>query len=158
MPPNIDPKTIAPVLGLCAYACDRGLDRGLAELVKMRVSQLNDCVVCLALNIREARRHLSEERLRWLNDWRAAPDHVYQPSEKAALAWAEALILTETEGALDEAYEQARFHFTEEEVVNLTHAVIEIRAWNRLMTDARAPIVSNLQRDPFCAIKPDFVG
>lgn len=40
----------------------------------------------------------------------------------------------------DAAYESVRQHFTEEDLVNLTMAVIAINAWNRLAVGFRTPI------------------
>ena len=65
-----------------------------------------------------------------LNAWREAP--FYSDPERAALAWAEAVTLV-TEGHVrDAVYEQARSQFTEEELLNLTLAVVTINGWNRL--------------------------
>jgi alkylhydroperoxidase family enzyme len=72
----------------------------------------------------------SEQRLYLLDAWREAP--FYSDREQAALAWAEAVTLV-TEGHVpDEVYERARSQFSEEELANLTLAVVSINGWNRL--------------------------
>jgi alkylhydroperoxidase family enzyme len=40
----------------------------------------------------------------------------------------------------DEAYAAAREHFSEQELVSLTFAVIAINGWNRLAVSFRAPV------------------
>jgi alkylhydroperoxidase family enzyme len=72
----------------------------------------------------------SEQRLYLLDAWREGP--FYSDREQAALAWAEAVTLV-TEGHVpDEVYERARSQFSEEELANLTLAVVAINGWNRL--------------------------
>jgi alkylhydroperoxidase family enzyme len=51
--------------------------------------------------------------------------------ERAALAWTEAVTLIAGEHVPDEVYEQAREQFTEQELVNLTLALVAINGWNR---------------------------
>jgi alkylhydroperoxidase family enzyme len=72
----------------------------------------------------------TEQRLYLLNAWREAP--CYTERERAALAWTEALTLVAETHVPDEVYEQARGQFTEEELVNLSLAVVAINGWNRL--------------------------
>ena len=72
----------------------------------------------------------SEQRLYLLDAWRESP--FYSDRERAALAWTEALTLV-TEGHVpDEVYDEARARFSEEELVNLTLAIVAINGANRL--------------------------
>jgi len=72
----------------------------------------------------------TEQRLYLLEAWRESP--FYTDRERAALAWAEAVTLV-TEGHVpDEVFAQARKQFSEEELANLTLAVVAINGWNRL--------------------------
>ena len=64
----------------------------------------------------------SEQRLYALPAWRETP--FYTERERAALAWTEAIALISQGHAPDEVFEQARTQFTEEELVNLTMAII----------------------------------
>jgi len=45
------------MLGVHSYVQNSGLDHGLLELVKIRVSQINGCAFCLAMHIPLARRN-----------------------------------------------------------------------------------------------------
>ena len=52
--------------------------------------------------------------------------------ERAALAWTEALTLITDGHAPDEVYAEVRKEFGEEELVNLSLAIISVNGWNRL--------------------------
>jgi AhpD family alkylhydroperoxidase len=113
------------------YVEHSGLERALLELVKVRASQLNSCAFCLDMHWKEARAAGErEDRLYMLNVWRES--HVYSDRERAALAWTEAVTLISQTGAPDEVYEEARIHFDEKEISNLTLAIAAINAWNRM--------------------------
>jgi len=119
------------MFGLGAYLAKTGLEPSLLNLLDFRVSQINGCAYCLDMHSKDLRAAgETEQRLYLLNAWRETP--LYTEREQAALAWAEAVTLV-TEGHVpDEVYEQARGQFSEEELVNLTLAVVTINGWNRL--------------------------
>jgi alkylhydroperoxidase family enzyme len=71
----------------------------------------------------------TEQRLYVLEAWRESP--FYSERERAALAWAEAVTILKDKEVPDDVYEQARAQFSEEELVNLTLAVVAINCWNR---------------------------
>src|SRR5574340_1696819 len=101
-----------------------GLEASLLELVKTRASQLNGCAWCLDMHTKDARaRGESEQRLYLLSAWREAP--CYSERERAALAWTEALTeIAATHDVGAELYAQARRHFAETALVDLTMAII----------------------------------
>jgi alkylhydroperoxidase family enzyme len=72
----------------------------------------------------------SEQRLYMLNAWRESA--LYNERERAALAWTEALTLVSQTGAPDDVYEEARAHFDEKEIADLSLAIAAINAWNRM--------------------------
>jgi len=110
---------------------ESGLEPELIELVKLRASQINKCAYCIDMHTKDARaRGISEQRLYLLQAWHEAP--FYSDRERAALAWTEALTLISTEGVSDELYADAREHFSEKELVDLTIAVNAINNWNRI--------------------------
>ena len=57
--------------------------------------------------------------------------------ERAALAWTEAVTLVGQGHVPDDIYQQARGRFSENELVNLTLAIIVINGWNRLAISFR---------------------
>ena len=142
MEPRIDPRKTSPgalkaMFGLEQYVRNTGLDEKLLLLVKFRVSQINGCAYCLDMHSKDLRAAgETEQRLYLLDAWRESP--FYNERERAALAWAEAVTLVADNHVPDEVYEQARSQFTDEELVNLTLAVVAINGWNRLSISLRA--------------------
>jgi AhpD family alkylhydroperoxidase len=113
-----------------------GLDLTLLHLVRLRASQINGCAYCLDMHWKDLRAMgQSEQWLYSLDAWRESP--YYNDRERAALAWTEAVTLI-TEGHVpDAAHDEARVHFGEKELSDLTLAVATINAWNRLSIAAR---------------------
>jgi len=125
------PEGDKAMMGLHRFVRDCGLDHGLLELVKLRASQLNGCAHCIDMHTKELRADgESEQRLYLLNAWRESP--FYSERERAALAWAEAVTLLPHQEVPDDVYEAARAQFSEQELVNLTLALVAINGANRL--------------------------
>ncbi|HTY66577.1 MAG TPA: carboxymuconolactone decarboxylase family protein [Alphaproteobacteria bacterium] len=131
------PDAMKAVMGLETFVQKSGLEASLIDLVKTRASQINGCAYCVHMHTKEARqRGESEERLYLLSAWHESP--LYTARERAALAWTEAVTLVAESRVPDDVYEEARQHFSETELVNLTVAVAAINAWNRLAISFRA--------------------
>ncbi len=121
-------KTMAE---LHAFIHKCGLEPSLLELVKLRASQINGCAHCIDMHAKELKAAgESEQRLDLLNAWRESP--FYSERERAALAWTEALTLVTDGHVPDEVYEEARGQFNEEELANLSLAIVAINGANRL--------------------------
>ena len=142
MKPRIDYHKIADsgaakaMYGLGHYVENCGLEHSLLELVKMRASQINGCAFCLDMHSKDARAAgETEQRLYALNAWRETP--FYSDRERAALEWTEALTLIGQNHVPDELYERMRKQFSEEELINLSLAVVAINGWNRLAISFR---------------------
>jgi AhpD family alkylhydroperoxidase len=123
--------------GLDVFVRKSSLEPALLELVRMRASQINGCAYCLDMHSKDARVNgETEQRLYTLNAWRETP--FFTDRERAALAWTEAVTLISQNHAPDSVYEETRAHFTEEELLALTLAVVAINGWNRLAISFRA--------------------
>ncbi|CAA7627258.1 conserved hypothetical protein [Candidatus Terasakiella magnetica] len=132
------PDGYKAMLGVHSYVQNSGLDLGLLELIKIRVSQINGCAFCIAMHVPLGRKHgVSEDQMHLLPAWREAP--IYSPETRAALAWAEALTHLTGGDVSDVVYADIRQHFSEKEVADLSFAIAEINAWNRLMICTRTP-------------------
>jgi alkylhydroperoxidase family enzyme len=79
----------------------------------------------------------TEQRLYALNAWRETP--FYSDRERAALEWTEQLTLIAGRDVPDDLYARMKEHFSEEEIVKLTLAVVQINGYNRLAISVRAP-------------------
>ena len=142
MKPRIDflrvaPRALQAMLGLQHYVNTSGLGKNLLELVKMRTSQINGCAFCLDMHSKDARAAgETEQRLYLLNAWREV--NLYTPRERAALEWAEALSFMRDDHVPDSVFASVREHFSEEEMGNLSLAVVAITGWNQLCVGFRA--------------------
>jgi AhpD family alkylhydroperoxidase len=135
-PPKMAPEGYAALSGVEAYIQRCGLPPQLVELVKLRASQLNGCSFCLDMHSKDARRHgETEQRLYVLSGWRDSP--LYTPTERAALAWTEALTLVSDTHAPDSDYEPLSQHFSDKEITDLTILIGMINLWNRLAIGMR---------------------
>lgn len=133
----VAPKSLRGMLELEKFVHSSEMEHSLFELVKMRVSQINRCAYCLDMHSKDARKAgETEQRLYGLSAWREAP--FYSERERAALEWAEELTLLPQSEVGDELYEKMLQHFTEEELVTLTMAIVAINGWNRLGVGFRA--------------------
>ncbi len=135
---KIAPQGTEILRKLESYVKSSGLEPDLLELVKLRASQINGCAFCIDMHTKDARSHgESEQRLYAVSAWRETS--FYSARERAALAWTEAVTVVSKGQVPDEVYEQARKHFSEKELVDLTWAVIAINSWNRLAISFRTP-------------------
>jgi AhpD family alkylhydroperoxidase len=106
------------------------LGQTLHDLVSIRASQMNGCAFCLDMHVKEAKIHGERElRLYHLPLWREST--LFNPRERAALAWTEVLTRLPEEGVSDAIYERVREQLSEKELSDLTFAVMAINAWNR---------------------------
>ncbi|HKT38136.1 MAG TPA: carboxymuconolactone decarboxylase family protein [Ktedonobacterales bacterium] len=141
MQPRMEYQKVAPGVSqamsqLQRYVSESGLEPILLELVKTRASQINGCAYCLDMHTKDARAHgETEQRLYALSAWRETP--FYSERERAALAWTEAVTLVSETHVPDDVYELAREQFSEQELANLTLAIIAINGWNRLAISFR---------------------
>jgi AhpD family alkylhydroperoxidase len=132
------PAALRAMYSLEKYVRECGLEQSLFELIKTRASQINGCAFCIDMHTKDARAHgETEQRLYALNAWRETP--FYTDRERAALAWTEAVTLISKDHVPEDVFEQARAQFSDEELVNLTVAVVAINGWNRLNIAFNAP-------------------
>ncbi|CAL9455707.1 alkylhydroperoxidase [Streptomyces sp. DH-12] len=127
-------------------AARQGLDPKLAELVKIRASQLNHCAFCLDMHTKDAlAAGESVERIVQLAAWEESR-HFYTEKELAAIELTEAVTVlaggasqTKSGGGFvpDEVYERAAQQFDETELSHLIAAVAVINAWNRFGVTCR---------------------
>lgn len=141
MQPRLDWYKVSPgaykaMAGLEGFVKSSGLEPALLELVRLRASQINGCAYCIDMHTQDARAAgETEQRLYAISAWSEAP--FYTERERAALAWTEALTLLPEGHAPDEVYDEVRKQFTDEEMVNLSLAIVAINGWNRLVLGFR---------------------
>ncbi|PPD47044.1 MAG: alkylhydroperoxidase [Methylotenera sp.] len=107
------------------------IDAKLRALVETRVSQVNGCVCCVDLHLKESRK-LGElqQRLDSLPVWKESP--FFNEREKSALAWAESLTNIAQSNAADTEFNVLKQYFTELEIVELSISISLVNFWNRM--------------------------
>lgn len=99
------------------------------ELIKLRVSQINQCAFCIDMHCKDAlSKGEIQERIIGLNAWRDMP--FYSEIEQAALDWAEHL--TKGKPVDDQSYQNVVNALGEQALVDLTLAINAINSWNRI--------------------------
>lgn len=120
---------------------ESGVTFTIWELMKLRVSQINQCAYCIDMHSKDAlSKGETHERLLGLSAWRDMP--LYSHEERTALAIAEAL--SNAEPVDDNLFQQGKNYFGDRGLVNLTMAINAINAWNRFVKMFK-PVAGNYQ-------------
>lgn len=120
-------KSMAAAVG---YKASLSLERELAQLLRLRVAQLNPCSYCLILHTRAARdQGVNEARAANLPSWRESD--LYSVRERLALAYCEALTIF-NQSAFAHAHEAMTSQFTEQEIAEVAAVIINMNVWTRL--------------------------
>ena len=103
----------------------------------LRASQINGCAFCIDMHCKEALADgLSQQWINLICAWRESP--VYDPAERAVLAWTEAVTQIDRTGAPDADFDLLKPHFSNEQIVALTMQVAMINFWNRMAVSMRS--------------------
>lgn len=136
---SLAPKSLQAMIALSNSASQGSIGERLAELVNLRVSQVNGCGVCVDMHWRFLLKQGAEPRhLNAIAGWREAP--FFSPRERAALAWADALNALPQRDDTDAAFCELREHFNETEIAELSYGIAAIRGWNVLNISLRNQI------------------
>lgn len=126
-----EPEAFKALLAASERIHQGPLGHELAELVFLRVSQLNGCAFCLDMHasaLSEA--GVEPRKIDTVAGWRDS--RLFDARERAALAWAEALTALPSGAPPEASYRALGEHFDEPGIAALTVAVALINAWNRL--------------------------
>lgn len=133
---ELSKASIRKLLELNAEAGKGAIEPKLADLVKIRASQLNGCAFCVDMHVKEAtRRGERPLRLHHLALFRESP--LFTERERGALLWTEAVTRLSGGEVSDEVYEQARAVLSAQELSDLTVIIGTINVWNRLSVSFR---------------------
>jgi len=129
---KLAPEAYAKLLSLGHYInTATTLEPVLLGLVYLRASTLNGCGFCKGMHAAELRHHHEPEtRIAAIADWQASD--AFTPRERAALAWTDLLTRLDGHEVPEEAYAAVSEFFHDKDLVDLTFAIANINAWNRL--------------------------
>ncbi|SCF44531.1 alkylhydroperoxidase AhpD family core domain-containing protein [Micromonospora purpureochromogenes] len=110
------------------------VDQALAQLLRLRVAQINNCSYCLLVHHAAARTaDIPPSKVETLTAWWET--HLFTEEERAALAYAEALTRAAdatVTNRFQEAHDRMATHFTEDEILEIVAVVINMNIWTRL--------------------------
>ena len=112
------------------YTAKLAIDGQLAQLLRLRVAQLNPCSYCLILHNRAAAdQGITPERIANLPSWRESA--LYSDAERAALAYCEALTIFD-QASFAAAHDEVAKLFGEVEIAEIAAVIINMNVWTRL--------------------------
>jgi AhpD family alkylhydroperoxidase len=136
---QLAPKAFQALLGLSGTIHNGLLGARLADLVFLRVSQINGCAYCIDMHWRDLVKQDADPRhLNTVAGWRESP--FFSERERAALDWAEAVTSRSHHATGDEAFAKLKAHFSDAEIAELGFAISAINAWNLLNLGFRNPV------------------
>jgi AhpD family alkylhydroperoxidase len=116
------------------YRAHLRIDRGLAELLRLRVSQINNCTYCLNLHYQAAREAgIPRAKIDTLTAWWETELH--SDAERAALRYAEVLTRvadTDRDVGFQRVHDELAEHFGPEEILEIVGVVVNMNVWTRL--------------------------
>jgi len=125
------------------YTATLSVNSGLAQLLRLRVAQLNPCSYCLILHTAAARdAGLNPAKIAHLASWREST--MFADDEVAALAYTEALTTFDL-NAFAECHERLARSFEEKAVAEIAAVVINMNVWTRLkLAQGAVPVLNEL--------------
>jgi AhpD family alkylhydroperoxidase len=136
---HVAPDGVHAMRQLEQYVKQSGLEPGLLELVRIRVSQINGCAYCIDMHTKDARAAgETEQRLYAVSAWRDTP--FFDERERAALALCEAVTRVAETHVPDAIWDEAAAHFEPGELSHLLFAIVSINAYNRLAIATRMEV------------------
>ncbi|EAR00008.1 carboxymuconolactone decarboxylase family protein [Maribacter sp. HTCC2170] len=130
--PDITPfhdlaKNMAKAVG---YTADLAIDKQLAQLLRLRVAQKNDCAYCVILHAKASRdAGISEAKTDNISSWYNS--ELFNEVEKVTLAYCDVL----TDGKLKDFqkyHDALTDHFNEKEIAEIAAIIINMNLWTRL--------------------------
>jgi AhpD family alkylhydroperoxidase len=105
-------------------------DSELAQLIRLRVAQKNECAYCVILHAKTAREiGIQNEKVDNISSWYNS--ELFTTKEKAVLAYCDAL----TEGTkvgFQKFHQAMSQYFAEDEIAEIAAIIINMNVWTRL--------------------------
>jgi AhpD family alkylhydroperoxidase len=136
---EVDPRAFQTMMGFEKYLAETSLTKTDAELIKIRVSQINGCSFCIDKHIKDALKYGEDpRRIFLLTAWRET--NLFTVKERAILALAEEMTLIHQQGITDEVYNNALEALGQNYLTEVMMGIIAMNAWNRVgITTGRIP-------------------
>lgn len=136
---DVDSSAFEVMLGFEKYLAKSSLSYTHADLIKIRVSQINGCTYCIDKHIQDALKNGEDpRRLFLLSTWQEIP--FFSKEERVILALVEEMTLISQQGVSDLAYDAVINLLGQQYTTEVMMAIIAMNAWNRVgITTGRTP-------------------
>ncbi|MCM5664170.1 carboxymuconolactone decarboxylase family protein [Galbibacter mesophilus] len=116
--------------GAYGYTADLSLDKKLAQLLRLRVAQKNECAYCIILHSKTSREiGINEAKVDNISSyWNS---DLFTEKELSALRYTDAVTVG-THPNFDEIHKDVANHFSEREIAEIAAVVINMNLWTRL--------------------------
>ncbi|MGH1578837.1 carboxymuconolactone decarboxylase family protein [Planktotalea sp.] len=112
------------------YTANMAVEKQLAQLLRLRVAQMNACSYCLILHTKAAHdQGIHSAKVAHLQSWQEST--LFDAAEQAALAYCEALTDYDHAGFAP-IHDAMNPHFSETEIAEIAAIVINMNLWTRL--------------------------
>lgn len=127
-----EPEAIKAMFSLERYLAKVEISKTLAELIKIRASQINNCAYCIDMHTKDAIKNgESAHRIFLVSAWREG-SKFFTEEEQIALAMTEEITLIHQKGLSEETYQKATHVFSENQIAQIIMLITTINAWNRI--------------------------
>ena len=138
---RLDPTANEPLMAIAnagaaafGYTAELTLDGQLAQLLRLRVAQINNCTYCLYVHYGAARDvGIPQVKIDFLTArWET---RLYSDAERAALEYAEGLTRasdTTVRQAFQQYHDKLTTHFDEAAMLEIVAVVVNMNIWTRL--------------------------
>ena len=138
---RLDPAAYEPLMAFAnagaaafGYTAHLTLDRQLAQLLRLRVAQVNNCTYCLNVHYGAARDvGIPQAKIDCLTAWWET--RLFSAAEQAALEYAEALTRasdTTVTTAFQQYHDRLTTYFDEAAMLEIVAVVVNMNVWTRL--------------------------
>ena len=130
---NIPDKLMACMIQTEKYITSLNIiDESFMEVLRYRVSVINQCAYCIEMHFKEAVA-AGESELRVYSSIAWKETNFYNESEQALLTWTESVtMMNDTAEQRQQSFTNLSKHFSQGDIANLTLSIVQINSWNRL--------------------------
>ncbi|EFO29676.1 alkylhydroperoxidase [Roseibium sp. TrichSKD4] len=124
------------------YTADLSVDGQLAQLLRLRVAQMNPCSYCLILHTQAAEdQGIHKAKIAHLGSWQEST--LFSEAEQAALDYCEALTAYDLI-SFPAIHETVSEYFDEKQIAEIAAIVINMNLWTRLkLAQGQTPVLKS---------------
>lgn len=128
---ELEPNAYKAMMVMEKYLGESTIEMGLSELIRFRASQINGCAYCIEMHSKAALKNGEKQnRLFALSAWWESP--LFSEKERSALTMTDEITKITKGGLSDETFEEAKEHFSENEIAQVIMLICSINTWNRI--------------------------